>query len=916
MQTRKKQPAQSGKEISARMTHNLRALIKCGLAAVQASDERQLLQSVCDIFVKDGGFQSASVGYAEPNAQATVRTMAQAEDHDGSPLRNLKPTSAKADSEDPATVALRTGQTCCVQNTHALSLPLKSDDQAFGALTLYTDDPHQFERETVELLEEWCDLFAHAVIATRESALRADITRAFSQEDSVQRILLQCAAALMQHLDATFARIWTLNKDEGVLQLQASAGLYTHLDGAHSRIPVGSLKIGWIAREKLPHLTNDVFHDPRISDQEWARREGLIAFAGYPLLVEGRLVGVMAMFSRKPLSSSTLKTLASIAAPIAQGVERKRAEEDLRRSEEYLREAQRLSLTGSFGWNVSSGELFWSDETYRIVGLDPSTKPRVKEVLQRVHPQDVAIVKQSLDRAAHDGTDLDFEHRFLMPDGSVKHVHVVAHAFKDEKGSLEYFGAVTDVTATKMAEEKIRQDERELRQLIEALPQLIIVLSPEGRCLYANERYLEYTGCTHEDITAEDFRERVVHPEDVERWGEKRLQALSRGDPFEIEQRVLRKDGQYRWFLARFNPLRGEQGNVIRWYAAGIDIHDRKQAEDKVRKENIALREEIDKTSMFEEIVGVSPALQTVLSRVSKVAPTDSTVLIHGETGTGKELIARAIHKRSERSSRAFVSINCAAIPSALIASELFGHEKGSFTGALQRRLGRFELAEGGTIFLDEVGELPAEIQITLLRVLQERVFERVGGNQSIRSDARVIAATNRDLQAAIEAGTFRIDLFYRLNVVPLEIPPLRERKEDIPLLMEYFIDRYASKSGKKIRSVNKKTLELFQSYSWPGNVRELQNVIERSLIFCDTETFSVDESWLSPHLGSIPQASQQLSETLVSREKEMIEAALAETDGCVSGPLGAAAKLGIPPSTLYRKIKSLKINKHRFKTA
>ncbi len=263
----------------------------------------------------------------------------------------------------------------------------------------------------------------------------------------------------------------------------------------------------------------------------------------------------------------------------------------------------------------------------------------------------------------------------------------------------------------------------------------------------------------------------------------------------------------------------------------------------------MALREEIDKTSMFEEIVGASPALQTVLSRVSKVAPTDSTVLIHGETGTGKELIARAIHKRSERSSRAFVSVNCAAIPSSLIASELFGHEKGSFTGALQRRLGRFELADGGTIFLDEIGELPTEIQITLLRVLQERVFERVGGNQSIRADVRVIAATNRDLQAAIEAGTFRIDLFYRLNVVPFEMPPLRERKEDIPLLMEYFIDRYASKAGKKIRSVKKKTLELFQSYSWPGNVRELQNVIERSLIFCDTETFSVDESWLSPQL-------------------------------------------------------------------
>ena len=291
------------------------------------------------------------------------------------------------------------------------------------------------------------------------------------------------------------------------------------------------------------------------------------------------------------------------------------------------------------------------------------------------------------------------------------------------------------------------------------------------------------------------------------------------------------------------------------------DIDDRKQAEERLQHENVALREEIDKASMFEEIVGTSAALQAVLSRVSKVAPTDSTVLITGETGTGKELVARAIHKRSQRSSRAFVSVNCAAIPRDLIASELFGHEKGAFTGATQRRLGRFELAEGGTIFLDEVGELPAETQIALLRVLQEHEFERVGGTRSIRTDVRVIAATNRDLQAAIAAGTFRSDLFYRLNVFPIEIPPLRERREDIPLLVEYFIDRYARKAGKSIRRVNKKSLDLLQSYPWPGNIRELQNVIERSVIVCETENFSVDESWLSRQpLATEPKSPLDLS--------------------------------------------------------
>jgi len=313
--------------------------------------------------------------------------------------------------------------------------------------------------------------------------------------------------------------------------------------------------------------------------------------------------------------------------------------------------------------------------------------------------------------------------------------------------------------------------------------------------------------------------------------------------------------------------------------------------------------------------VGASPALNAVLARIDKVAPTDSIVLITGETGTGKELVARAIHKRSPRAARAFVSVNCAAIPAPLIASELFGHEKGAFTGAHQRRLGRFELAEGGTIFLDEIGELPMETQIALLRVLQDQEFERLGGNRPIRANVRVITATNRDLKAANEAGSFRSDLFYRLNVFPIVIPPLRERKEDIPMLVEYFIARYAGKLGKKIRNNSKKTLDLLQAYPWPGNIRELQNVIERSIIVCDTENFSIDENWLARESGQARPASQPLSDMLVIQAREMIEAALAESGGQVSGPSGAAAKLGMPPSTLESKIKSLKINKHLFKT-
>src|SRR5271163_1626721 len=312
-----------------------------------------------------------------------------------------------------------------------------------------------------------------------------------------------------------------------------------------------------------------------------------------------------------------------------------------------------------------------------------------------------------------------------------------------------------------------------------------------------------------------------------------------------------------------------------------MDIDDRVKAQEIIQNENLALREQIDRDSMFEDIVGSSEALGKVLRQVAKVAPSDSTVLILGETGTGKELVARAIHKRSKRAERAFIGINCAAIPTSLIASELFGYEKGAFTGATQRRLGRFESANGGTIFLDEVSDLPPEIQIALLRVLQEREIERVGSSKPISVDVRVLAATHRDLNALVAEGKFRQDLLYRLNVVPIEMPSLRERVADIPLLVEYFIDRFGKKSGKKFRAIDKKTLRLFQAYGWPGNIRELQNVIERAVILSEGDTFSLDESWLKPAPSQVAAGrAVALSGVLHTQEKEMIEAALAESHG------------------------------------
>ena len=925
------------------------------------------------------------------------------------------------------------------------------------------------------------------------------------------------------------------------------------------------------------------------------------------IFVSGTLGEVVAIEALKiGATDYVLKTGLSRLAPSAlralreakERTERKQAGDELRRSQAYLAEAQKLSHTGSFGWNVDKQEISWSEETFRIFDYEPETKITIEKALQRTHPEDRSGVQEFIERISRERTGFDFEHRLLMPDGSVKYVRVMGRPAKDEAGDLEFVGAVSDVTAQKVAEQRHQGDQRQIRRIIDAMPQLIVALAPDGRALYGNQAVADYAGLRPEEVQGTGFLTRMYYSEDVARIKDERLQALAKGVPFKLEMRARRKDGEYRWFEILYKPLLGENGQVLRWYASSVDIDDRKQAEERVRSENIALREdlskqelvslaqksaramafnwyiqqevntwspeqealyglapgtfdgkfeswkklihpddwplvvkavkhshetgdisaefrvvwpdgsvhwlaangrmfmdaegrpyrmvgftgditrrkvaeealrrsqgylteaqrltrsgswawdvrtretfwsqemfrilgydpektkpsldlffqrvhpddremieqrarsestqrdrvdsgvdyrfvladgttkrihsvshtvsneageitevvgttmdvtaqhearqaletafeqiqrlkdqlynenialreEIDRSSMFEEIVGESPALQAVLAHVVKVAPTDSTVLITGETGTGKELIARAIHKRSPRAARAFVSVNCAAIPSSLIASELFGHEKGAFTGAVQRHLGRFELAEGGTIFLDEIGELPPDIQITLLRILQEREFERVGGSKVIRANVRVIAATNRNLPAAIDGGTFRKDLYYRLNVFPIEMPPLRKRREDIPVLVEYFIERYAGKAGKRIRGITKGTLERLAAYSWPGNIRELQNVIERSVVLCEGEAFSTDENWLSSRLEESNQADKTVTLRMsAAEEREAIETALARSQGRIAGPAGAAALLGVPASTLDSKIKALKINKHRFKTA
>ena len=590
--------------------------------------------------------------------------------------------------------------------------------------------------------------------------------------------------------------------------------------------------------------------------------------------------------------------------------DRKRAEEKLRQSEEDLR-----TITDTIRQFIvvlaPDGTTLYVNQV--ALDLTGYTKDQLDERgfwARLVHPDDVKRLRDERRDRLLRGVPFDLEFRALFKSGQYRWQLMQYNPLKDESGQiLRWYSTATDIDDRKRAEEKLRQSEEELRTITDTIRQPIVVLAPDGALLYANRVALDNSGRTMDEWKGTGYIARILHPDEADRVVDERSAGLSRGIPFDLEMRLSFKNGQYRWQLVQYDPLKDEAGKIIRWYVTVTDIDDRKRTEERLHNENVMLREEIDRSSMFEEIVDSSKPMSHLLKKVEKVAPSDSTVLILGETGTGKELIARALHRRSKRASQAFVKVNCAAIPQSLIASELFGHEKGAFTGALQRRVGRFEAANGGTLFLDEIGELPMETQIALLRVLQEKEFERVGSNHPISVDVRVIAATNRDLPAAVAAGSFRQDLFYRLNVFPVTVPPLRERVEDIPLLVEYFVGRFAKDAGKDIRHIRKETLEQLQRCRWPGNIRELQNVVERAVILCETDTFVVDESWLEcePEESSRGEALSALDDP----ELEMIKATLAETHGRISGPSGAAAKLGMPRTTLESKLLRLGIDKY-----
>jgi PAS domain S-box-containing protein len=743
-------------------------------------------------------------------------------------------------------------------------------------------------------------------------------------------VLNGLCAAIDNHASATS---FVCLMDEGGNHLLPIAG--PHVPPAFATAitpwPIGPNRgsCGTAAFTKNRVIIPDISNDPLWPNEtrSLALSHGFSAAWSEPLISkDGEVLGTFCIsYPQRRTPSQQDLELIEAAGHIARiAIERQRSQEALRRALDELKNSegklrQVIDTIPMLVWrSLPDGSKDFLNKKWRdYTGL--SAEESYGWGWQAaVHAEDLPALLERWRQSRISEEPEEMEVRVRRYDGVYRRFLIRVEPFRDDTGKVvNWYGTSTDIEDRKQGENKLRQDERELRQLIDFLPQHVLVLDKDGTLLQANKTMLDYKGCTLEEMKGSGTRERInrdVHPDDLERVQNERNAGLSGGMPFETEKRLLRKDGQFRWFLFRYNPVVNESGDIVRWFATATDIEDRKQVEDRMRNEAVALREQIDRDSMFEDIVGSSEALRKVLRRVAKVAPSDSTVLILGETGTGKELVARAIHKQSRRAERAFIGVNCAAIPPSLIASELFGHEKGAFTGATQRRLGRFESANGGTIFLDEVGDLPPEIQIALLRVLQEREIERVGSNKAIPVDVRVVAATHHDLNALVAEGEFREDLLYRLNVVPIEVPPLRERVGDIPLLVEYFIDRFGKRAGKKFGTIDKKSLKLFQAYGWPGNVRELQNVIERAVILCERETFSVDEAWLRRELRPAPTRTGTLHGALVRREKEMIEAALSDTGGRISGPGGAASRLGLPRATLDARIKRLGINKYRFK--
>jgi formate hydrogenlyase transcriptional activator len=673
---------------------------------------------------------------------------------------------------------------------------------------------------------------------TSAAALRADVSNAFS-DARLPEMLRDCTDAMVRHLDAAFARIWTVNQTGDVLELQASSGIYTNIDGIFSRQPLGKPIVGVIAKERQPFFSNDVPNDARAMLRDLGpESEGLMAVAGYPLLAGERVVGVMAVFSRAALKQSSLETLAAVADAIAHAIERKRLERELQHERDRLRLL--LDLNNRVASHLELRQVFQA----------------ISSELRRIFRCDAVGL--------------------ALPEKSGKQLRQLMIDFPDSKGTIK-----EGITYSSEG-------------------------SLSGFALASAKPFVLNTASQANDLWGSDiegtFFQRVASQEGIQSGCF--LPLISADRTLGVLQLISRQERAFAEHDVEFLDQVAHQVAIT--LRSALEYEQVSDTKDRLAEQKLYLEDEIRGEQNFEEIVGNSPKLKAVLDSVELVAPADSAVLILGETGTGKELIARAIHDLSHRKDHAFVKVNCAAIPSGLLESELFGHEKGAFTGAIAQKIGRFELAHKGTLFLDEVGDIPLELQPKLLRVLQEQEFERLGSTRTQRVDVRVLAATNADLTKMVEEKKFRSDLYYRLNVFPVAVPPLRERRDDVPHLVRHFANKYARRIGRQIESIPKEAMDALSQYAWPGNIRELQNLIERSVLLSTGPSLRVP-------LGEIPVSSGSSAtngNALKQAERDLILEALRESNWVVGGSRGAAARLGLKRTGLAYKMQKLGISR------
>lgn len=832
------------------------------------------------------------------------------------------------------------------------TFPVATSRKQYGAVVFTAEQGRDFADEDLELMGS---LASHIAVAVENWV--------YQQQLAEERERLRASHDELQRSEAYLAEAQRLSHT-GSFAFDVTSHKYVYMSEECLRIFEFDAQQPLPSREALSRLIHAEDWDRVREDFEKLLRDKVDTPTDFRIVLPSATLRYVRAIRHPVLNDAG--EVVQVVGTVMDITEQKEREQALQRSEAYLAEAERLSHTASWAWDPANLKTsYWSEEMYRIFGLKPQDAPPTPDAFwERIHPEDLEQMHQLITSLSRAGHDYQHEHRVVQPDGTVKYIHAIGHPVFDESGHLiEYLGTAIDITERQQAEEALRESKAQLARERDRLSLLLEInnyiaseLEVDGLFKAVSASMRAHLGCDATTLwlinkdsgclerkyidfpSGAGFLKKVdvVIPGNLESawWRTRAPQFYSIQQTPDLPP-ALRDAFEAESLVSRVSvPLVGASGplgfmNISSRRADAFGEADRdllsqigtqislaldnalaygrmRASRDHLEDQRIYLESEISSEYSFEDIIGKSSALKRVLQQVAVVARTDSTVLLHGETGTGKELIARAIHDLSSRLKRPFIRMNCAAIPSGLLESELFGHEKGAFTGALMQRRGRFELADHGTLFLDEIGDISLDLQPKLLRAVQEQEFERLGSAKTIRVDVRIIAATHRDLTAMIGEGKFRQDLFYRLNVFPIEIPPLRERREDIPLLVSHLVGKLSRRIGKRIRSISPQSMDILSKNPWPGNVRELANVLERAVILTQGDELELP---MEGHECTSAQVATRMTAAVQDAERTMIMDALRASAGRVSGQGGAAERLGVKRTTLQNKMRRLGID-------